>query len=134
MRILLINALLILIANSALSESIIIRNVDIYESSGVRGNVSIYIVDGIIKNIDSLIFETADIEIDATNKTLTGGLFNGETHIGLVEVGAIGSTVDFHTGDAEVTASFKPKRLFQCKLNIDSSQSNTWAHSCISNS
>ena len=67
MRNLILNGLLILIANSALSESIIIRNVDIYESSGIRKNVSIYVVDGIIKNIDSLIFQTADIEIDATN-------------------------------------------------------------------
>ena len=112
MRNLLLNALLILIANSALSESIVIRNVDIYESSGVRNNISIYVVDGIIKNIDSLIFQTADIEIDATNKTLTGGLFNGETHIGIVEVGAIKSTVDFHTDDVEITASFKPSDSF----------------------
>ena len=52
MRNLLLNALLILIANSALSESIVIRNVDIYESSGVRENVSVHVVDGIIKNID----------------------------------------------------------------------------------
>ena len=112
MRNLILNALLILIANSALSESIVIRNVDIYESSGVRENVSVYVVDGIIKNIDSLIFQTADIEIDATNKTLTGGLFNGETHIGAVEVGAISSTVDFHTDDIDVTASFKPSDSF----------------------
>ena len=112
MRNLLLNALLILIANSALSESIVIRNVDIYESSGVRENVSVYVVDGIIKNIDSLILQTADIEIDATNKTLTGGLFNGETHIGTVEVGAINSTVDFQTDDDEVTASFKPSDSF----------------------
>ena len=42
-----------------------------------------------------LIFTKATKEIDGTGKTLTTGLFNGETHIGAVEVGAIDSTVDY---------------------------------------
>ena len=75
-------------------------------------NVSILIKNGVIESIDSLIFTEATEEIDGTGKTVTAGLFNGETHIGAVEVGAIDSTVDYQTNNGSITASFKPSESF----------------------
>ena len=90
------------------AESILIRNVTILESTGVEENVSVLIKNGKIESVESIIFTKAAEEIDGTGKTLTTGLFNGETHIGAVEIGAIDSTVDFQTNNHSITASFKP--------------------------
>ena len=94
------------------AESILIRNVTILESTGVEENVSILIKNGKIESVESIIFTKATKEIDGTGKTLTTGLFNGETHIGAVEIGAIDSTVDFQTNNHSITASFKPSESF----------------------
>lgn len=94
------------------AESILIRNVNILESTGMEENVSILITNGVIESIDSLIFTEATEEIDGTGRTVTAGLFNGETHIGAVEVGAIDSTVDYRTNNGSITASFKPSESF----------------------
>ena len=94
------------------AESILIRNVTILESTGVEENVSVLIKNGKIESVESIIFTRATKEIDGTGKTLTTGLFNGETHIGAVEIGAIDSTVDFQTNNHSITASFKPSESF----------------------
>ena len=82
------------ITTSANANSLLIKNVDVYKSNGMEPNTNVLIKNGEIVAIGKRIYETADRDIDGTGKSLTPGLFNSHTHIGAVEVSAIGPTVD----------------------------------------
>ena len=94
------------------ANSLLIKNVDIYSSRGIEVNTNLLIENGQITGIGNRIAQTADREIDGTGKSITAGLFNSSTHIGAVEVSAIGATVDSYSDNDSVTASLKIAESF----------------------
>ena len=100
------------ITTSVNANSLLIKNVDVYKSNGMEPNTNVLIKNGEIVAIGKRIYETADRDIDGTGKSLTPGLFNSHTHIGAVEVSAIGPTVDYYSDNDSVTAALKIAEAF----------------------
>ena len=112
MRYLQVIIILSIVSIPATANSLLIKSVDIYSSSGVEKNTNVLIENGQITEIGQRISHTADREIDGTGKSITAGLFNASTHIGAVEVSAIGATVDSYSENDSVTASLKIAEAF----------------------
>ena len=92
----------------AQNQSTIITHANIYTqtSKGVIKDASIIIDNGIIKAMGTdLKIPAGSQVIDAKGGSITPGLFNGVTHIGIEEVSAIRATDDFMTKDDQITAS-----------------------------
>lgn len=100
------------ITTSVNANSLLIKNVDVYKSNGMEPNTNVLIKNGEIVAIGKRIYETADRNIDGTGKSLTPGLFNSHTHIGAVEVSAIGPTVDYYSNNDSITAALKIAEAF----------------------
>ena len=91
------------------AEDFLIKNATVYTSSdkGVLENTDIYVSDGFIMQIGQNLTPGGKHKIiDATGKHVTPGLINASTHLGLVEIGAASSTVDYHTSNESLGASF----------------------------
>ena len=112
MRNLVIIFILLSASHSADANSILIKNVDVYSSGGVEKATNVLINNGVITRINHQIFQRADREIDGSGKSVTAGLFNSSTHIGTVEVSAIGATVDSYSRNESITASLKITEAF----------------------
>ena len=100
------------VAITVTANSLLLNNVENYSSRGIEVNTNLLIENGHIIGIGNRIAQTADREIDGTGKSITAGLFNSSTHIGAVEVSAIGATVDSSSDNDSVTASLKIAESF----------------------
>jgi len=109
-KFLLSNCLVFLCINTALhAEDYLIKNVFVHSvtDKGVLPNTDLYISDGFVMQIGkSLNIRTKHTIIDGQGRHLTPGLINASTQLGLVEINAASSTVDFATKNKEQGASF----------------------------
>jgi imidazolonepropionase-like amidohydrolase len=109
---------LTLVSTLATASSILIKDADIYVSSGLLIKTNLYIDNGKIAAIGAQSPATADIEIQGLGKSITAGLFNSSTHIGTVEVSAIEQTVDFYSEKETVTASLRIADAFNPRSTL----------------
>ena len=109
---------LTLVSTLANASSILIKDADIYTSSGLLVKTNLYIEDGKIAAIGAQSPATADIEIQGLGKSITAGLFNSSTHLGTVEVSAIEQTVDFYSENETVTASLRIADAFNPRSTL----------------
>lgn len=109
---------LTLVSTLATASSILIKDADIYTSSGLLVKTNLYIEDGKIAAIGAQSPATADIEIQGLGKSITAGLFNSSTHLGTVEVSAIEQTVDFYSENETVTASLRIADAFNPRSTL----------------
>jgi imidazolonepropionase-like amidohydrolase len=92
------------------SVPVVITNATIYTmgSEGTLKNASMVINQGKIVAMGKNIPLPMGVKyIDAKGGSITPGLFNSHTHIGLEEVSAIQATDDFKTSNVDITASLK---------------------------
>lgn len=109
---------LTLVSTLANASSILIKDADIYTSSGLLVKTNLYIEDGKIAAIGAQSPATVDIEIQGLGKSITAGLFNSSTHLGTVEVSAIEQTVDFYSENETVTASLRIADAFNPRSTL----------------
>jgi imidazolonepropionase-like amidohydrolase len=109
---------LTLVSTLATASSILIKDADIYVSSGLLIKTNLYIDNGKIAAIGAQSPATADIEIQGLGKSITAGLFNSSTHLGTVEVSAIEQTVDFYSEKETVTASLRIADAFNPRSTL----------------
>jgi len=101
--------LLTLFSINLSAEDFLIKNATVHTvtEQGVLENSDIYVSDGFIMQVGSgLVVEGKHTVIDAKGKHVTPGLMNASTHLGLVEIGAASSTVDYQTNNESLGASF----------------------------
>ena len=109
---------LTLISTLATASSILIKDADIYASSGLLVKTNLYIENGKIAAIGAQSPATADLEIQGLGKSITAGLFNSSTQLGTVEVSAIEQTVDFYSENETVTASLRIADVFNPRSTL----------------
>ena len=109
---------LTLVSTLATASSILIKDADIYASSGLLVKTNLYIENGKIAAIGVQSPATADIEIQGLGKSITAGLFNSSTQLGTVEVSAIEQTVDFYSENETVTASLRIADVFNPRSTL----------------
>ena len=109
---------LTLVSTLATASSILIKDADIYVSSGLLVKTNLYIENGKIAAIGAQSPATADIEIQGLGKSITAGLFNSSTQLGTVEVSAIEQTVDFYSENETVTASLRIADVFNPRSTL----------------
>ena len=109
---------LTLISTLATASSILIKDADIYASSGLLVKTNLYIENGKIAAIGAESPATADLEIQGLGKSITAGLFNSSTQLGTVEVSAIEQTVDFYSENETVTASLRIADVFNPRSTL----------------
>ena len=109
---------LTLVSTLATASSILIKDADIYASSGLLVKTNLYIENGKIAAIGVQSPATADIEIQGLGKSITAGLFNSSTHLGAIEVSAIEQTVDFYSENETVTASLRIADAFNPRSTL----------------
>jgi len=107
-----------LLATTVAAESLLIKGADIYTAKAVLPATDLYIDNGRITAIGNTAPSTADRIIDGNGKSISPGLFNADTHLGVVEVGAIDATVDFYSELSSITASFKVADAFNPKSTL----------------
>lgn len=108
-RILLAAAAAVLAATPAAAQTIAITGGTVHPVSGPAiPNGTVLIQDGRIAAVGANVAIPAGaVRIDATGKTVTPGLFESATNIGLVEVDAVGATNDYRMDDEDhVAAAF----------------------------
>jgi imidazolonepropionase-like amidohydrolase len=92
------------------AEDILIKNARVYTISekGTIDNGYILLKDGLIDRVGKTIdFDFDGKVIDATGFSVTPGLVNAYTHLGLVEIGAVSQSLDISTEDKLFGPSFK---------------------------
>ena len=107
LRILLTVALLF--SSVSFAESLLIKNAKVHTlgSQGTLDNASILIVDGKVVKVAVDIAETESMNvIDAAGREVTPGIMNASTNLGLVEIGAVSSTVDSYSSEKDYSAAF----------------------------
>ena len=109
---------LTLVSTLATASSILIKDADIYTSSGLLIRTNLYIENGKIAAIGAQSPATADLEIQGLGKSITAGLFNSSTQLGTVEVSAIEQTVDFYSENETVTASLRIADVFNPRSTL----------------
>ena len=109
---------LTLVSTLATASSILIKDADIYTSSGLLIRTNLYIENGKIAAIGAQSPATADLEIQGLGKSITAGLFNSSTQLGTVEVSAIEQTVDFYSENETVTASLRIADAFNPRSTL----------------
>ena len=109
---------LTLVSTLATASSILIKDADIYASSGLLVKTNLYIKNGKISAIGAQSPATADLEIQGLGKSITAGLFNSSTQLGTVEVSAIEQTVDFYSENETVTASLRIADVFNPRSTL----------------
>ena len=98
--------------------SILIKNADIYNATGMSAQTHLYIDNGVIRALGDSAPTSADMTIEGRGMSVTAGLFNAATHIGTVEVGQIEQTVDFYSDNHAVTASLKLADAFNPRSTL----------------
>ena len=90
------------------ADSYLIRNADVYSATGMSPATDILVSNGKIVAVGPTLHSPADATIiDATGKSVTSGLFNSSTQLGVTEVGAIAETNDYSTTSPRFTAALK---------------------------
>ncbi len=110
--------LLTLVSTLATASSILIKDADIYASSGLLVKTNLYIENGKIAAIGAQSPAAADLEIQGLGKSITAGLFNSSTQLGTVEVSAIEQTVDFYSENETVTSSLRIADVFNPRSTL----------------
>jgi len=106
----LLAGLLLLCPLPARAESLVIRNARIVTltEQGILEGAEILIRDGRIARVGDVGQAPAEAtEIDAAGGSVTPGLFNSYTHLGLVEISLVPETVDWRTRDRLFSAAFR---------------------------
>lgn len=86
--------------------AIIHANIYTQTESGLIKDGTVLIEDGVVKTLGKTVKIPAGTKVvDAKGGSITPGLFNAVTHIGIEEVSAIRATDDFQTKDNQITAS-----------------------------
>ncbi len=104
-----ITTLLLFASATIHAEDFLIKNATVHTASsrGVLSNTDIYVSDGFIMQVAKNIkLKSKHTVIDANGKHVTPGLINASTQLGLVEIGAASSTVDYSTKNEQQGASF----------------------------
>ena len=109
---------LTLVSTLASASSILVKDADIYASSGLMVKTNLYIKNGKIVAIGERAPLTADLEIQGLGMSVTAGLFNSSTQLGTVEVSAIEQTVDFYSENEAVTASLRIAEAFNPRSTL----------------
>ena len=109
---------LTLVSTLSTASSILIKDADIYASSGLLVKTNLYIKNGKIAAIGPQSPATADLQIQGLGKSITAGLFNSSTQLGTVEVSAIEQTVDFYSENETVTASLRIADVFNPRSTL----------------
>lgn len=109
---------LTLVSTLASASSILVKDADIYASSGLMVKTNLYIKNGKIAAIGERAPLTADLEIQGLGMSVTAGLFNSSTQLGTVEVNAIEQTVDFYSENEAVTASLRIAEAFNPRSTL----------------
>ncbi len=110
MKRLLLAAGLLFASLPASSETILIQHARVYtlDGRGILEDAEILIRDGSIARVGSAGEAPADAaRIDAAGGSVTPGLFNAYTHLGVVEIDLVSETVDRATLDPLFSASFR---------------------------
>ncbi len=108
----LIRVVLLIIFNSSsavFAEDYLIKNAIIHTATnkGVLVNADVYVSDGYIMQVGANIVSKSDHKvINVKGKHVTPGLINASTQIGLVEIDAASSSVDYATENSTMGASF----------------------------
>ena len=90
------------------ADSYLIRNADVYTAEGVRSATDIMVNNGKIVAVGkSLNSPSGTTIIEAKGKSVTPGLFNASTRLGVTEVGAIAETNDYSSSNTRFTAALK---------------------------
>jgi len=109
---------LTVVSTLANANSILIKDADIYTSSGVFSKTHLYIENGTVVAMGQQAPSAAELEIDGLGKSVTAGLFNSSTQLGTVEIGAIEQTVDFYSENEAVTASLRIAEAFNPRSTL----------------
>ncbi|VUD56304.1 Adenine deaminase [Thalassocella blandensis] len=112
------------------ANSFAIRNATIYNTNHEVITGNIIVKQGKISAIGATAIPSGFKVIDASNGSVTPGLFNAITHIGVEEVSQIPETVDKLTLDPRITASLKIADAFNFRstaIGINRSQGLTHA-------
>ncbi len=105
-------ALGLVLAASVSAESVLIKGADVYTAQKLLPATDVFVNNGRIEALGSNLTYKADRTIDGRGKSITAGLFNSETQLGVVEVAAIEQTVDSMTTRTDITAAFKVADAF----------------------
>ena len=89
------------------ADSYLIRNADIYAAEGMRPATDILVSNGKIVAVGTGLNAGSATIINAKGKSVTAGLFNSSTQLGVTEVGAIAETNDYTTDNTRFTAALK---------------------------
>lgn len=94
--------------STAVADDLLIRNAAIYTAEGVKLDTDLLVKKGIIEAIGKNLTAASDMpEYDAKGQSVTPGLFNADTHLGVEEVSAVDQTVDYFSENKRITASMK---------------------------
>ncbi|MDH5433448.1 MAG: amidohydrolase family protein [Gammaproteobacteria bacterium] len=118
---LLISLVVLSTSLSAAAESYLIKNATVYTSTakGKVTNTDVLVENGKIVRVEQNINATGDVvELDATGKFITPGLSNPSTNMGLVEIGAVSSTVDAATIEHNMGAGFNVSTAINFRSTI----------------
>jgi imidazolonepropionase-like amidohydrolase len=91
------------------SEDFLITNAKVYSltDKGVLNNTDIYVSDGYVMDVGHKLKPQGRYQtIDAAGRSVTPGFINSTTQLGLVEISAASSTVDYTTTHSSHKASF----------------------------
>ena len=97
-------------SSSLHANDVLIKNASLYTlgDKGTIENGYVLIKDGLIAQVgEDIDFEFDGKTIDATGFSVTPGLVNAYTHLGLVEIGAVSHSLDVSTEDELFGPSFK---------------------------
>jgi len=106
------------------ASSILIQGATVHTlgALGTLENADILIVDGKISEVGTgLMVPEGATTIDAKGKQITPGLMNPDTALGLVEIGAVKSTVDYRNTDKSYSASLSI-------ADVINPNSSLWSH------
>jgi len=109
-KLLLTIIILAAVAAPALAQTIAITNARVFPvSSAPLSNATVLIRNGVIVAVGAGVPVPADaMKIDASGKTVTPGLINSTTELGLIEISQVRSTNDASAkGNNNIAASFK---------------------------
>lgn len=96
------------LSTSLMANTLLIRGADLYTPDGVKSATDLLIKDGKIAAIGKgLVAPKGSPEIDGRGKSVTPGLFNADTHLGVEEISAIDQTADFASDHKDFTAAMK---------------------------
>lgn len=96
------------VLHSAHADDLLIRNAAIFTAEGVKMETDLLVKKGIIKAIGKDLKASTDTpEYDASGQSVTPGLFNADTHLGVEEVSAVDQTVDYFSENDRITAAMK---------------------------